>query len=172
MNRNKIIIADTGPLIALTICDLLQIIPKLLGTVYIPNAVYQEVTADPLKTGTNEIIKAVETHIIRLEPVSLSEPFKELISILDQGEAEAIALASKLKAVLLIDEKKGRKVAQQYHIPLIGSAAVLIQAKKMNFIDAVLPFLEKLKVHGYRLSNNLIHEILVRCNEIQESKQN
>ncbi|MEM9935995.1 MAG: hypothetical protein AAF824_20380 [Bacteroidota bacterium] len=52
--------------------------------------------------------------VVSIEDLSL---FNELIQYLDPGEAEAIVLALETKAdLLLIDERKGRRIAKEYRI--------------------------------------------------------
>ena len=49
---------------------------------------------------------------------------------MDNGEAEAIALAIELKAdLLLLDERLGRKVASRFRLNYVGLLGVLIEAK-------------------------------------------
>ena len=72
---------------------------------------------------------------------------------------------NKKKSALLIDEKKGRNVAEHHGVTVIGTAAILIKAKNKKIISQVKPLLEKLITHGYRFSPNLIKEVLKRCNE-------
>lgn len=45
---------------------------------------------------------------------------KALRLIVDEGEAEAIALAMELNLPLLIDNRKGRKVAEKLGLKFIG----------------------------------------------------
>jgi predicted nucleic acid-binding protein len=57
---------------------------------------------------------------------------------LDQGEAEAIALATEIQAdVLLIDEDEGRSVARQAGLVVRGVLGVLLRAKAMGEIASV-----------------------------------
>ena len=51
------------------------------------------------------------------------------VNMLDRGERETIILADELRAeVLLIDERKGRKIAKQLGINLSGTLGVLMKA--------------------------------------------
>lgn len=162
---NKIVVSDTGPLIALAAIELLSTLHQLFEVVYVPEIVYQEATIDANKPGAQSITKAAELAWFKIEKVSLSDEFESLAQLLDPGEAAAIALAKQKKSTLLIDEKKGRAFAENHHIVVIGTAAILIKAKNQKLISRVQPFLEKLISHGYRLSPNLIQEILKRCGE-------
>ncbi len=55
----------------------------------------------------------------------------------DSGEAEAIALALELNMILLIDEKRGRIVAKQKAVDIIGTAGILLLAKRKGIARRV-----------------------------------
>jgi predicted nucleic acid-binding protein len=63
----------------------------------------------------------------------------------DLGEAEAITLARELRADwLLMDERKGRKLASQEGIPVIGLLGVVLLAKRNQLIPSARVFLQRL----------------------------
>ncbi len=102
---------------------------------------------------------------IKVQAVELGAVFQEIADLLDQGEAEALALAKQLNAVALIDERRGRKVAVTQGISVTGTAAVLIKAKEIGAMQSVKPLLRQLHDHGYRLADSLVTEILMRVGE-------
>lgn len=161
----KIVVADTGPLIALAILDMLPVLPKLFDEIYVPNAVINEALVDISQPSAKAIDKAIKKLLIKPYTVEVVDLFKDLIDYLDQGEAEALTLAKSLNAIAIVDEKRARKFALTYGIKITGSAAILIAAKNGGFIDSVKPALEKLKHHGYRMSESLIEDILRRVKE-------
>lgn len=162
---SNIIVSDTGPLIALAILDLLSTLNQLFETIYVPEIVYEEATIDVTKLGAKTIIKIAKHSWFKIEEIPLSDEFEILAQLLDPGEAAVIALAKQKKSALLIDERKGRNVAENHGVAVVGTAAILIKAKNQKLISQVKPLLEKLITHGYRFSPNLIQEVLKRCNE-------
>lgn len=91
---------------------------------------------------------------------------KELEKRIDLGEASAIALARELEnSILIIDEKKGRKIAKEYQITIIGTLKVLILGKKKGFIPTIKDPLKKLHKIGFRFSRAILEEILREANE-------
>jgi len=92
----------------------------------------------------------------------------ELEAILDKGEASAIALALEIKnSVLIIDEKKGRKLAQHMDLEVIGSLKVLLIAKQKGIINTIYPLLQELEKHNFRFSKALVEQALVEANEVK-----
>ena len=64
---------------------------------------------------------------------------------LDDGEAEAIALAVELKAdLILLDERKGRVIAARLGLRFIGLLGMLVEAKHRSLISAVRPIMNDL----------------------------
>lgn len=82
---------------------------------------------------------------------------------LDDSESEAIILADELKSdVLIMDERKGRKVAQKLGIKITGTVGVLLQAYSETMIssDEIKAYLDRLKNSNIRLSESLIQKAL------------
>ena len=89
-----------------------------------------------------------------------------MLAELDLGEAESIALAIEVSAqYLLIDEYKGRQIADSYGVSIVGIIGVLIQAKQEGIIPLVSPTIEKLTQIGFRLNKQLIASVLARLGE-------
>ena len=72
------------------------------------------------------------------------EQTTELISIaLGSGETEAIQLAKQLpNSRLLLDDHRARRVAEDLNLEIIGSAGILVQAKRKLLIREVVPILK------------------------------
>ncbi len=107
------VISNTSPLISFLeiIPDGNKIMKALFEKVLIPEGVIEELTE---KTGltheeylkNHDIFDLIEVHLI---PVNSSVPE---IGKLDKGESQAISLAIRENLILIIDEKKGRKVGE------------------------------------------------------------
>jgi predicted nucleic acid-binding protein len=100
------IVADTTPLNYLVLIQAADILPSLYRRVLIPPAVRVELA----HANTPAIVRAwISQPPLWLEVVNLKEPVDSALAHLDEGEREAIALASDLQAVLLLmDERDGR----------------------------------------------------------------
>ena len=167
----SIIIADASPLIALAGIDQLDLLQKLYETVLIPSAVKQELRLDSNMAGAKRLGIAMNEGWLKNESCEYpKESFQQLQYILDQGEVEAILLAEcfsthKDYRFLLIDERKGRKVAQKRGLLIAGTGVVLLAAKQKYFIDSVEEELDAMQGNGYRLSVALKHKLLEMARE-------
>ena len=74
-----------------------------------------------------------------------NEPALLLGSDLDAGEVEAIQLACKLSATLVIDESAGRAVAQKLGLKITGTAGVLLRARLAGLTDNLASELNRLQ---------------------------
>lgn len=157
-----IVVSDTSVITNLIQLGQLPLLKELFGNIIIPQKVFDELARIP---GQIEIIN--ENAWMEVRQISDEAHFKKLISTLDPGEAEAIVLAIELKAdALLIDEKKGRRIAQEYGITITGLLGILIEAKAENLIQKVKPILDRLIFEmGFRISPKLYQHILEEVDE-------
>ncbi|MBX3051569.1 MAG: DUF3368 domain-containing protein [Caldilineaceae bacterium] len=159
-----IVITDSSPLIFLARIGRLSLLEELYGTVYIPTAVHREtVVQDPLRPGAVEIASA---DWLTVRPVDDRLAARLLQQQIGPGESEAIILALQLKVnLLLIDDAKGRRIAEAYGIPAAGTIGVLIQAKRSGLLPAVKPSLDGLQAIGLHMDEKLYAYALQLCGE-------
>lgn len=76
------------------------------------------------------------------------------------GESDSISLAKELGITLLIDEKKGRKVAIANGISIVGLLGVIIRNYRREFIDKrkAIDIFKSLKDADFRVSQRLENE--------------
>ncbi len=67
--------------------------------------------------------------------------------------------------LLIIDELKGRKLASQLGLEVIGTLGMLTDAKAAGHITLVKPLLLKIRQTNFRLSNELERAILAKAGE-------
>jgi uncharacterized protein len=84
---------------------------------------------------------------------------------LDDGEAEAVALACELGCEIILDERKARAVAERMNLRCVGTGGLLMRAKKNGVIAAVKPLLDKLADNGFHASDELRARILILAGE-------
>ena len=86
---------------------------------------------------------------------------------LDEGEAQAIALALELECkLLLMDERLGTNIARLEGLQTVGLVGVLLKAEEVEIIENVSEILHSLKdVAGFWLSEKLERKILEELGE-------
>lgn len=104
---------------------------------------------------------------IRVVPLE-EKPDALLASLLDIGEAAVISLAREQRATLvLIDERKARKIARDvYRLQPIGTARILVEAKKNNLIPEIASPFQKLRQEGYWIHDSIVQTALREAGEI------
>jgi hypothetical protein len=87
---------------------------------------------------------------------------------LDEGEVASIRLALEApgEALLLIDERAGRSVAQELGLRVAGTAAVIGLAKQHGLIESARTVFAELHVSDFRIAAAVIQTVLERCGEI------
>jgi predicted nucleic acid-binding protein len=95
---------------------------------------------------------------------------ESLAAELGAGEREAITLALAVRAdVLLIDERAGRKEAEERHIKVAGTLAVLLQASLRGYFE--LPeAMKELRQYGFRASRPVEALMLARYEQSKSKK--
>jgi predicted nucleic acid-binding protein len=160
-----LLIADSSPLIALAKLSLLDLPSRLYGRVAMPDIVYPECTDRPGLSDSMAIKAAVLNGVIEVMPAA-AWPTSILQPRLNAGELAAIAL--ELQVSLLIDELRGRHVAMQLGIPVVGVCGLLLATKQRNWVNTLAPHLELLQESGYFISASLRRSVLIAAGEISK----
>jgi predicted nucleic acid-binding protein len=159
------VVVDATPIIGLALIDRLHLLQDLYGEVVIPEAVRSEVmTGGSRRVGVGQLDGATW-----IRTVALRDPGRaDLLSDLDRGEAEVIALAQEIMAgLVIIDERLARRHARRLHLPLTGTVGVLLRAKERGLIPRVAPFIHGLREGGVRLSAGLVVRALQLAGEAE-----
>ena len=97
----RIVVSNSTPLIAFAWLNHLELLPKLFGTIHIPQAVYDEIQFDPIAVGAAEL-KSPDW--LNVTAINDQLAVNLLLDQLDAGESEALVLAHELNAELLLME--------------------------------------------------------------------
>lgn len=141
-----VIISDASPIIALHNIDELRLL----------QGVYQELTITDI---VNQEVEMPLPDWIRVVVNYDQALFESLTLQVDEGEASAIALAKLTPdSTLIIDERRGRRIARELSIDIIGVLGVIVKAKKMEIIDLdeSTVIIEKLSNEGFRISPRVL----------------
>jgi predicted nucleic acid-binding protein len=138
-----VVVSDTSPVRALAHLGCLNWLQLLFDEVVVPPLV-----ADELANPPNPLHAVVVSHVAFLRIVAPSDSGRvaALRESLDQGEAEALALAEQLRAdFILIDELAGRQIAAEAGFRVQGTLGVILQAKRRGWCLQVEPLINALQ---------------------------
>jgi predicted nucleic acid-binding protein len=161
-----IVVSDTSALSALFLVDKLDLLPVLYGQVVVPPAVMREILQLEIRFG-HDLSGLKTAPWLSVIPVSDLKKVQDYQRVLDEGESEAIVLIMEISAdLLLIDEIRGRKVAQSEGILYTGVLGVLLSAKYKGLLNVVRPVLDNLrKDTNFRISQKLYDFVLEQAGE-------
>jgi predicted nucleic acid-binding protein len=155
-----IVVSNTSPIINLAAIGKLDLLKKCFGKLYIPPAVYHEITVKGrVEPGDIEVRTVDWIEVVELKDNSL---LLLLRKDLDEGEAESIALSIQLEPdLLLLDEFDARSIASKLRLRFIGLLGVLMKAKKAGYIQKVKPLMNNLKEQaGFWIDEELYQYVL------------
>lgn len=149
----KTILSDTSCLILLEKIGELELLHEVFGKIIVTEEVARE-------------------YLLKLpEWISVQNPtnkhYQQILRVsVDKGEASVIALAVELKdCLLIIDDLKGRNLADELGVKVTGTFGVIIEAKLSGLISSVKPILSKIKQTGFCLSDDLERKVLLKAQE-------
>jgi len=156
-----VVIADAGPLIALSRIDKLEIFQQLFQQITITNTVRDEILDNDHQKGKAEINKAIKSGWVKVEIVDIQD-WAAINSGVDAGESSAIYLALQARdsTLLIIDDQAGRAEAKYQKINLMGTAAVVGMAKMQGHILSAKELLYALRDAGYYIGEAIIETVL------------
>ncbi len=155
------VVSNTSPLIKLAGVGLLNLLPQVYGDIWIPAAVRAEYYMGATATDPNiDILPWLSVQHVTPEPALLST------SGLGLGESEAISLAASRQArFLILDDKRGRRVATAKGLPVVGTLSVLVRAKAMRLLPQVKPIVDQMIAQGRHIGPSVRAQILRAAGE-------
>ncbi|HEV7406450.1 MAG TPA: hypothetical protein VGO11_26100 [Chthoniobacteraceae bacterium] len=163
------VISNTSPLVNLAVIGRLDLVRRQLTEVAVPEAVWREMLALPHVAGRASLLAARNAgwlRVVTLTQTALAVSLR--LAGLDEGEAEAIALAVETSArLLLIDETKGRKAARRLAVPVTGALGILAKARQLGDVESVRLEIGRLRTEaGFYVSNEAEAKTLEMAGEI------
>lgn len=152
---NGTVVANTGPMIALAIIDRLDVLVSIFNEVVVPEPVHDEILEGG-ESGSG-ISAYLGAEWIHRRPLSIAlDPL--VTSVLDRGEASVIQIAREAGIQrVLIDERKARKIAREvYGLNVVGSAGVIVEAKRRGLLRSVQRELTRMRDRGYWIHDDII----------------
>ena len=158
-----IVISDTTPIISLLKINQLELLHHLFGEVQVPDAVYEELISNAkFQKEAEKILRAEYIKKVVVEDKK-SVALLRRATGLDAGESEAIILSDEIKAdLLLMDELKGRQVAKQMGLNIMGTVGILMTAFDEELLSAeeIEKCIDVLRSNGRHISEKLYEQLM------------
>lgn len=158
------VICNAGPIIALCVIGRIDLLRRLFEAVIVPQEVHREIVEGGSEFAGLRVYE--RSHWVKVMRISKAvDPL--LATLLDRGEAAVIELARELNPdFVLIDELKARKIARKiFGLKVIGSARILVEAKKGGLLNNVRKELKAMREAGYWLSDGIVEAALRQAEE-------
>lgn len=158
--KQAVVVSDTSPIHYLVLIEAEQLLGRLFLEVLVPSAVAKELSHPKTPLLVREWIHVPPPWLKISALRSLARPLG-----LDAGETEAILLAQELGIPsLLIDERKGFRVAENFGLKPIGLLGILEFSASQGWIDFP-EYIARLRTTNFRFQERLIIEIARRLSD-------
>lgn len=155
----RIVVADTGPLNYLILIGAIDLLASLFESILIPEAVRAELCAP----GASRVVRQwADRPPAWIDVRSVSVLPDPSWSSLDDGEAQALALARQVSAdLILMDDRSGVGVAEREGFAVTGTLGVLALAARRGLIDLTDAF-ARLKTTNFRYRPEIMDALLMQ----------
>lgn len=159
-------VIDNTLLSRLTRLDIAKLLPYIFAKILIPIEVREEAFKAPNRRRLRNLLNEMQGFFVfcKEDDIFVKEFLK---TILDAGEASAIAQAEFTSSALILDEKKGRKQAEMRELQVFPTVSILCLLKEAGAISEVKPYIDKLIQMQFRLSVEIIQITLKRVRELE-----
>ena len=160
MAINSLVISDSTTLISLINIERFELLFKFSNNIIVTPAVYDEVTVQ--KSAKRILDEYISLGKVSVVEVSNKKKVKELLIRLDIGESESIVLAEEKNLPLIIDEKRGKKIALSFGLHAIGLIGILLIYKKKGYLSSreIIEIVEELREVEFRVSEKLLNLLI------------
>ena len=153
----SVVVTDTSPINYLVQIGQMELLAKLFGRVIVPQAVLEELQRPQAPAKVSQWAADLPSWI---DVRRFDGPMPDFS--LDKGETEAIALALHLQVkAVLMDERKGRRVATEQGLTAIGTLTLLELGDARGLLEYE-PVLEKLRATNFHAGEKLLSASLER----------
>ena len=159
-------IADTSAISALCRIGRLEILRWRFPLVIVPHAVRMELEAADDRDLISMVDQACEAGWMRVADSSISD-WQAPISRLGPGETAALALAVAMPdAVLLMDERRGRRAARMLGLTTTCVLGLLMWAKQAGHLDSLAQAIHDLRTKDrFFIDPELLRQALTAVGE-------
>lgn len=149
------VIVNSTPLIVLSNINKLDLLKQLYGQIFIPQAVYNEVTA---KSDSACLQIKDNLDWINICEIKNIEEKKMYQAKLHSGEVEVMILAQEtpIADLVIIDDNAAKKTAKYLGLTITGTLGILLKAKQEGLLNNVSSCIDELLKIGFYISDEII----------------
>ena len=153
------VIADAGPLIALSAVGQLELLRKLFQQVVVPVEVVDE-SLYQNRLGATLIREALDCGWLHASDGLLEHKLWSAPPSLGKGEVAAIHLAlGHPGSLLILDDRLARREALRLGLSIIGTVKVVVIAQQRELIGDAERVVQQMSDNGYRVSLELLNRV-------------
>jgi predicted nucleic acid-binding protein len=157
------VVVDTSPLLHLARAGYLSLLTVLSSSIAVPTAVLEEIQVPGKEPSAWEAVRAC-SWLVAVPAPDLSAAVASLN--LGRGEAAVMEWArSRPNALAVLDDARARRGARDLGIAVIGTAGVVVRARREGRIPRVRPVLQELVAGGMYLSRAALAEAIASAGE-------
>jgi uncharacterized protein len=157
-------VVNTSPLVFLGNLDRLGLLRQQRREVCIPRAVAEEVAEKPDVAA--QAVQTACTTWLQVREVIDRTAVNLVKAALHKGEAEAIVLATELRAErLVIDDQDARRFADRCGLKTVGTLGILLAARRRGEIASLRQEIDRLLALGFRVNPRLVAAVLQTADE-------
>lgn len=163
----RLLVADSGPLIALARLGLLALPARMFAEVLVTSTVWSEVTGGRVRAEHAALQAAQRQAWLAVVADPSTVPSQFAGAWLDDGERTALSLSLSLApdCDVLLDERRGRIAAESAGLNVLGTLGLLVRARQLVLVGPVRPLVQQLLAGGYHLGRSLVDESLASLGE-------
>lgn len=155
-----IVVADSSPVHYLLLVGHIEILPKLFGGILMPEAVLLELRHAAAPSKVSEWADQLPSWVKVAGVRATNDP--ELAK-LGAGERDAIQLSLEYESILLlVDEAKGRRIAERRGLQVIGTLG-LLDAASANGLLSITDAIDRLRATNFHIAPKLLRNLLDRA---------
>ena len=158
------VVVNSTPLIVLSKIGHLDLLRKLYAEVYIPQAVFDEVTAKADSACAALSTQLDWIHVCKIRNEAERRMYQ---AKLHAGEVEVMILAQEPPRadLLVIDDNAAKKTAKFLGLTVTGTLGVILKAKRLGYIESASNVMEQLRMNGFYVSPEVLRLVKTAAEE-------
>jgi uncharacterized protein len=163
------VVSNASPLITLARIGQLDLLKSLFPVVSISTQVFEEVAiAGVGRPAASAVSEAKWIEVVPIDHAQM-DALSRMNPTLGAGEVSAVILAKQLRAdLVLMDEWKGRKLAVEEGLQVVGCIGILEQLHVKGILPDLKLTYSKLLEEGFRIDSRVLQNSLKKFGDLHD----